>query len=37
MKLAKIVLPLVVLAVIAVVTIGAACTVPAMEIPQICF
>ncbi len=37
MKLAKVVLPLVVLAVIAVVTVAASCTVPAMSIPQICF
>ncbi len=37
MKLAKVVLPLVVLAVIAAVTIATQCTVPSMSIPQICF
>jgi hypothetical protein len=36
-KLAKVVLPLVVLAVIAVVTVAATCTIPAMEIPPICW
>lgn len=37
MKLAKVVLPLVVLAVIAIVAVGASCTVPAMTIPSICW
>jgi hypothetical protein len=37
MKLAKVVLPLVVLAVIAIVTVGASCTVPAMTIPSVCW
>ncbi len=36
-KLAKVALPLVVLAIIAIVTVGASCAIPAMEIPPICF
>ncbi len=37
MKLAKVVLPLVVLAVIAIVTVATQCTVPALDIPPICW
>ena len=36
-RMAKAALPLALLAVIAALTVGAACTVPALTVPSICF